>query len=164
MEQLKKRDTKSIGDLSEATLLRAFVQLGYGVAIPWGENHRYDMIVEIDGALFKVQVKTGRLRMGSIQFNAYTSHAHRNGGPRSYKGDADFFGVYCPDVQRVFLVPVEDVTERLGCLRWERTKNRQKRKIRLADPYVLPEAPVQLVVGLEVLKRVSSAGVAAPPS
>ncbi|MBV8284634.1 MAG: hypothetical protein JO175_08290, partial [Candidatus Eremiobacteraeota bacterium] len=140
------RDTKSVGDLSEATVLNALVRMGYHVSVPWGENHRYDLIAEIGGILRKIQVKTGRLRMGSILFNAYSSHAHRNGGSRSYKGDADDFGVYCPDVERVFLVPVEAVTERVGCLRWERTKNSQHRKIRLADPYVLPVEPIQLVV------------------
>lgn len=162
--EITKRDTKRIGDLSEVTLLYAFVSLGYQVSIPWGENHRYDLIVERGNALLRVQVKTGRLRMGSIWFNAYSSHAHRNGGPRSYRGDADYFGVYCPDVRRVFLVPVEDVTENQGCLRWERAKNSQSRKIRWADRYVLPIEPVQLVVGLEVLERVSSASNSGPPS
>jgi PD-(D/E)XK nuclease superfamily protein len=137
--------------------------MGYQVSVPWGENHRYDLIVEKENTLLRIQVKTGRLRMGSIWFNAYSSHAHRNGGQRSYRGDADYFGVYCPDVQRVFLVPVEDVTENQGCLRWARAKNSQSRKIRWADRYVLPIEPVQLVVGLEVLDRVSSAGASAPP-
>lgn len=163
MEQSQKRDTKRIGDLSEAMVLHAFVRLGYPVSVPWGENHRYDLIVEIDGTLAKIQVKTGRLRLGSILFNAYSSHAHRNGGNRSYRGNADYFGIYCAEVQRVFLVPVGDVTETVGCLRWERAKNRQNRKIRWADPYVLPVDPVQLVVGLEVLDRVSSAGAGGPP-
>lgn len=163
MERLKKRETKSVGDLSEVILLYAFVTMGYQVSVPWGENHRYDLIVEKENTLLRIQVKTGRLRMGSIWFNAYSSHAHRNGGQRSYRGDADYFGVYCPDVQRVFLVPVEDVTENQGCLRWARAKNSQSRKIRWADRYVLPIEPVQLVVGLEVLDRVSSAGASAPP-
>lgn len=164
MEQLKKRDTKSVGDLSEVVVLYALARLGHYVSVPWGENHRYDLIVEIDGSLKRVQVKTGRLRMGSILFNAYSSHAHRGQPARSYRGDADYFGVYCPEVQRVFLVPVGDVTERVGCLRWERAKNSQSRKIRWADRYVLPVAPVQLVVGLEVLERVSSADISGPPS
>lgn len=164
MEQLKKRDTKSVGDLSEVIVLYALARLGHYVSVPWGENQRYDLIAEIDGVLRRVQVKTGRLRMGSVLFNAYSSHAHRNGGSRSYKGDADYFGVYCPELQRVFLVPVGDVPESRGCLRWEPAKNSQSRKIRWADRYVLPIEPVQLVVGLEVLDRVSSAGASGLPS
>ncbi|HEY1978381.1 MAG TPA: group I intron-associated PD-(D/E)XK endonuclease [Candidatus Baltobacteraceae bacterium] len=164
MEQLQKRDTKRVGDLSEVIVLYAFVTMGYQVSVPWGENNRYDLILERGNTLLRIQVKTGRLRMGSIWFNAYSSHAHRNGAQRSYRGDADYFGVYCPDVQRVFLVPVEDVTENQGCLRWERTKNSQSRKIRWADRYVLPIEPVQLVVGLEVVGRVCSAGATGPPS
>jgi len=163
MEQKQKRDTKRAGDISEVTVLNAFVRIGYRVAIPYGENQRYDFVIERKGVFSRVQVKTGRLRAGSILFNAYSSHAHRNGGSRSYIGDADFFGVYCPDVQRVFLVPVSDVTEHVGCLRWDRTKNAQSRKIRWADPYVVPVEPVQLLVGLETLPVVSTAG-AQPPS
>ena len=157
MEQKQKRDTKRAGDISEVTVLAALVRLGYRVAIPYGENQRYDFIVEKGTVFSRVQVKTGRLRAGSILFNAYSSHAHRNGGQRSYVGDVELFGVYCPDVQRVFLVPVRDVSQ-AGCLRWERTKNAQSRKIRWADAYVVPIEPAQLVVGLETVPGVSMAG------
>ncbi len=67
-------------------------------------------------------------------------------------------------MERVFLVPVDDVPENRGCLRWERAKNKQSHKIRWAQPYLLPVEPAQLVVGLEVLERVSSAGASGPPS
>jgi hypothetical protein len=161
MEQLKKRDTKSVGDLSEALVLNALVRMGYRVCIPWGENNRYDFVAEIEGVLVRIQVKTGRLRIGSIWFNAYSSHAHRNGGPRSYVGDIDLFGVYCPDVEQVFLVPVDHVTRTQGCLRWEKTKNQQRRKIRWANRYRLPIPSQELLVGLE---EVGSVSASAPPS
>ena len=32
--------------------------MGFGVAKPWGESDRYDFIVDAEGRLFKVQVKS----------------------------------------------------------------------------------------------------------
>src|SRR5579862_9027925 len=155
MEAKQKRNTKRVGDISEITVLSALVRLGYRVSIPYGENQRYDFVVEKDGKLQRVQVKTGRLRLGSILFNAYSSHAHRNGKSRAYKGEIELFGVYCPDVERVLLVPVDDVTITQGCLRWVQSKNNQHRKVRWAHPYVLPIPPEQLTVGLEIVEGVS---------
>jgi hypothetical protein len=40
------RDTKSIGELSEIIVMGALTCAGYRVAVPLGENHRYDLIVD----------------------------------------------------------------------------------------------------------------------
>src|SRR5271168_600225 len=102
-----KRDTKRIGDVSELMVMAALVRVGYRLAIPYGESSRYDVIIEDeDGRLARVQIKTGRLRNGAIEFNGYSSHSHRGGvSTRSYAGDVELFGVYCPQVDRCFLVP-----------------------------------------------------------
>jgi hypothetical protein len=75
-----KKDTKTIGDRSEAQVLATLIDAGYHVAIPFGENHRYDFIVEDpNGRLLRIQVKTGRLKNGAIRFNGFSSHSHRGG-------------------------------------------------------------------------------------
>lgn len=158
MDGLKKRDTKRAGDISEVTVMAALIRMGYRVAIPYGENQRYDLIIEDGGRFARVQVKTGRLRLGSIWFNAYSSHAHRQGKARSYAGEIELFGIYCRDVERVFLVPVDDVTRTQGCLRWDCTKNNQGRRIRWAAPYAVPVLPEQLSVGLDPTEGVFPAG------
>jgi hypothetical protein len=56
------RDTKSIGELSEMIVMGALASAGYRVAIPLGENHRHDLIIEKGGSLSRVQAKTGRVR------------------------------------------------------------------------------------------------------
>jgi len=38
-----KRDTNSIGDISEAAIITRFLQLGYVVLTPYGRNQRYDL-------------------------------------------------------------------------------------------------------------------------
>ena len=53
------RDTKSIGELSEMIVMGALASAGYRVAIPLGENHRHDLIIEKGGSLSRVQVRLG---------------------------------------------------------------------------------------------------------
>lgn len=137
-DEKKKRDTKFKGDVSEVTVLSALVRIGYHVSIPYGENQRYDIVAERDGRFYRIQVKSGRLRKGVALFNPYSSHAHRGRKQRAYIGEIDFFGVYCPDIGRIFLVPVDDVTPNSGSLRWLPSKNAQGKKIRWAAPYLVP--------------------------
>ncbi|MBV8117415.1 MAG: hypothetical protein JOZ01_05530, partial [Candidatus Eremiobacteraeota bacterium] len=138
--QRKKRDTKTIGDRSEIETMAALNRAGYAVFVPFGENHRYDLVADKDGALLRIQVKTGRLRNGAIQFGCWSTHAHKNGfSSRTYVGEVDYIAVYCPDVDRVFMVPIED-TRTWGTLRWLPAKNRQSRRVRWAFPYMLEES------------------------
>src|ERR1035437_5858460 len=43
-----KRDTKRVGDISEAQVITAFTKLGFHVLLPFGENHRYDLVGDAD--------------------------------------------------------------------------------------------------------------------
>lgn len=52
---------KAVGELSEAEVIAHLVRTGRPVAIPFGNNQRYDLIVDEDGKLLRAQVKTGRL-------------------------------------------------------------------------------------------------------
>lgn len=140
-----KRDTKTIGDRSEVEVMAALIHAGYLVSIPFGENHRYDLIAEKENRLYRVQVKTGRLRNGAIAFNCYSSHSHRNGTScRSYAGEVDYFGVYCPQVASVYLVPIEDAATVSGRLRLVAPKNGQGKRIRWALPYLVAELPPEV--------------------
>jgi len=146
-----KRDTKSVGDASEAALIALFVQAGYLVSIPFGENHRYDLIVDGDEGLKRIQVKTGRLRHGSIVYNCCSSHAH-HGGPtmRRYVGEIDSFAVFCPELATAYLVPIDEAPRGKGYLRIDPAVNCQRKRVRWAEPYkfgFLGAAPVGLSDG-----------------
>jgi hypothetical protein len=146
------RDTKSIGELSEMVVATALGRAGYFVAVPFGERQRYDLIIDKDGLLSRVQVKTGRLRNGAILFNCYSVHASGESRLRTYRGAIDFFGVFCPEVNAVFLVPVNEVpAECYASLRWAPTKNGQHSKVRWAQRYLVSSEPLPklVVVGSE---------------
>jgi hypothetical protein len=129
-------NTKDIGMRSEGAILSALMRLKGFVLLPLGENQRYDMVFMEDGRWCRVQCKTGRLRGGAVVFNTASIHGHRGKPNRSYRGEIEYFGVFCPAIGKTYLIPIDDVkgTAPLS-LRIEPTRNNQKRKIRWADQY-----------------------------
>jgi hypothetical protein len=51
-------DTKIKGNVTEMESMLAFMKLGYNVSIPFGEDSRYDFVVDINDKLYKIQCKT----------------------------------------------------------------------------------------------------------
>jgi ArsR family transcriptional regulator len=131
-----------IGERAEAAVLAALVGAGKHVLRPFGEQRRYDLAYEENGRLIKVQCKSGSVQKGAIRFPT------RSVGRRSvrdYRGDVDFFGVYCHDRREVYLVPVADVPSRLASLRFTPARNGQKVGVRVAAPYLLSAQQLTLI-------------------
>ena len=134
------RDTKTIGEPSELIVALELARAGYIVAKPFGENCRYDLVIDDGAKLFRVQVKTGRLRNGAIVFNTYSTHGHRKGGVcRPYSNQIDFFGVYCPALGNSYLIPIAQTKPYSGTIRVHATKNQQYSHVRWAHPYLISD-------------------------
>lgn len=117
-------------------MARALMRKGWSISVPWGENSKYDLVVDDGKSLLRIQCKTGRVRKGVLLFNTYTSHVHRDGKQEGYKGKADYFGVFCSENDKCYLVPVADVPEATtGSLRLTPTKNKQEKGIKYAVAY-----------------------------
>lgn len=110
-------NTKAKGDISEAHVIVALLEVYPTVLMPFGDNQRYDLVfVDHDEQFVKVQCKTGRYRKGSIQFNTCSMGTDRKAGERrGYQGEVDYFGVYCPDFSSVYLVPIADANGKATC-------------------------------------------------
>ncbi|MBO0824177.1 MAG: hypothetical protein J2P27_10005 [Actinobacteria bacterium] len=141
------RDTSSIGNKTEAIVLTALVHAGYSTLLPFGGGHPYDIGLDVGHKLLRVQCKTGRLLKQGVVFFP-TAIWCRNMSYRSYRGDVDLFGVYCPSTGQVYLVPIEDVPERAAYLRVVPPKNGQTRCIRWAKDYVIWPTPTGEVAAL----------------
>ena len=130
---------KAIGDRSTLAIMLALQAADIPFYLPFGENTRCDLVVEIDGRLTRVQCKTGRLRSGAVRFRACSSYAHHpnpKSPSRHYLADVDYFGVYCPETGGVYLVPIEVAQlRREGSLRVAPTRNAQRRNIRWAERF-----------------------------
>ena len=127
-------NTKDIGNISEAALLTALAQAGYIVSIPWGDNARYDLVIDNDGILKRVQVKTGRVKDGCIKFRVCSSNI-RTRITEDYHGQIDYFGVFVPELNKCYLVPVELSSYTAMFLRLEPPKNNQKKNVNWATGY-----------------------------
>jgi len=161
------RDTKRVGDLSELIVALRLAQAGYVVSKPYGENCRYDLLIDDGEIISRVQVKTGRLRKGVIEFHTYSTHSHRKGAfCKPYTNQIDFFGVYAPDLDSAYLLPIPDTAPLSGSLRVYPTKNRQHAHIRWAHQYVIggdPRPRLELVtLGNEVIDEATSSSAPTP--
>ena len=121
--------------------------LGHHVSVPFGENTRYDLVVDDGDRLLRVQCKTGRLHNGVVVFRTASSYAHHpNPKPRQrhYQGQVDAFAVYCPRTGDVYLIPIEDVPREAASLRVDPPLNGQRKLVRFAADYELASIQVKL--------------------
>ena len=120
---------------------------GFAVFLPFGENTRYDLIIDDGSRLSRIQCKTGRLRQGAVRFavcSCYGHHLHARDARRDYHGQVDYFAVYCPETKGVYLVPIEDLPVRVqAALRVAPARNSQRRRIRLAGAYEIGSVEVR---------------------
>lgn len=128
-------NTKSRGNIAEAKILAACLIKGWHVSLPFGDNMRYDLVIERKGVFERVQCKMGWLRRGVIRFATSSSSLHRGGKRKDYRGQIDWFGIYCPDNRKTYLVPVDIVGRREGVLRIDLPSNGQRIKIRWAKDF-----------------------------
>ena len=135
---------KQVGETSEAMVIAALVRAGKKVFLPFGDNQRSDLVIEEGETFIRVQVKTGRIYKGAIEFPTRSSYAHRGRGRRHYRGDVDLFAVYAPALDKVYLIPVDSVGTESARLRIEPPKNGQKSGVRWAKDFELLPPPLDL--------------------
>ena len=125
------------GNAAEAAVLNALIRADLFVLVPFGDGCPYDLMVDTGLETFKVQVKCARIRDHCITFNSCgTDHGR---GRESYEGRADVFGVYSPQIDRVFIVPVDGSPHFQTRLRCTPTRNNQQRGVRYAGDYAVED-------------------------
>ena len=93
-------NTKAQGDIGVAMAIAYYTSKGHAVSIPLGDNTRYDLIVDINGVLKKVQCKTSRyIENGSYKVALRTCGGNRSGSTtkRISSEDADILFAYSFD-------------------------------------------------------------------
>ncbi len=144
VEPLKpKQNHKAVGERSEAVIIAKLLEVGYGVLTPFGDNRRYDLVIEdADGQFWRIQCKTGWIENDGacLEFATASTYYHtkagRTGyGRRDYQGQIDYFAVYSPDTGHAYLVPISHVGKTNMQLRLKPTKNNQEKGIRWAKDY-----------------------------
>jgi hypothetical protein len=132
------RETSHVGEVSRWQLIAALSRQGKQVLLPVGDHLRYDLAIDDEGIILRIQCKTGRLRTGAIRFATCSIDSRSQPGKclrRSYRGQVELFGVYCTDNNKCYLVPVGKVGASQGSLRIDPPRNRQKTRIIWAEDY-----------------------------
>ena len=101
---------KRAGEISQAAFLLKAEMMGFDVALPWGDNQKFDFVVwRRDGRAVRVQVKgTGRLHRRGYEVQPV--HTTRHGGKKRYtKKDIDVIAAHVQPVDAWYLIPIEKV-------------------------------------------------------
>ena len=101
---------KSIGEKTEVAILNHLIQKDIPVSVPWGNNQRYDLVIEINENLLKAQCKTGSYKNGVISFA--TSSKAGGKSRKNYAGQIDCFLVFCKELNKFFKVDIKGISNK----------------------------------------------------
>ena len=132
-------DSKKKGNLTEMQCMSAFMAQNCGVCIPFGDNSKYDFIADIDGHLYKIQVKTASVTKqdpNAIRFSCRSTHLNCKGvqNVRYTKEDIDYFATYYNN--QCYLVPIAECSVE-KVLRFSPPRSGQQKGITYAAEYTL---------------------------
>jgi hypothetical protein len=87
----KQKNSKQQGDIGLGTAIAWFVQNGYRVSIPLTDSQDYDLVVEVNGNFYGVQVRTTYYKRpnGVFAVNLRVSGGNRSGTGRIKHFDPD---------------------------------------------------------------------------
>lgn len=127
--------TKTKGDLGQAMVMADTLKRGYKVALPLGEDWRYDLIVEKGNKLLRIQCKYTESTKGVIKVRCETHDG------RSYykykKEDLDYIAVYDKVTDKCYYIECSYLGNGRGSLslRTIETRNGQTKGIFKADDF-----------------------------
>lgn len=129
-------ETKRKGDLGEAMVLADALRRGYKVALPYGEDWRYDLIVLRNGTLERVQCKytTSDGSVVRVSCKSCNSYAVERYTPEQ----VDWIAVYDTTTDTCYYVPSAMLVDGRGqaSLRLTGTKNRQEKRVLWAKDFL----------------------------
>lgn len=129
-------ETKRKGNLAELIVLREAVERGYRVAIPYGEDGPWDLVVERHGRLERVQCKYTVSNGDVVEVKCSSTN---NWHTKVYRSDEiEWIAVYDATTQRCYFVPSSLLGDGRSVimLRITEPKNRQQRRINWARDYL----------------------------
>jgi PD-(D/E)XK endonuclease len=128
------------GNIAEAKLAAAAIELDIGVSRPLCEGQRYDLIFDLHPQLLRVQCKWAARKGDVVVVRIRTSRYTPNGYVRTTydASEVDAIGVYCPELEACYLLPIAEFDgQGYAHLRLSRTRNKQRGAIRMASAYRL---------------------------
>lgn len=132
---------KRKGDLAELRVAADLLARGYRIALPFGEDSDYDLIVEREGRLERVQVKHA-VSDGVVIPVRCRSQVLTNGRVKLVKkytaAMIDWIAVYDATTDRAYYIPAAELGDGRAILhlRLGPCRNNQSRGVRFAADYL----------------------------
>lgn len=136
-------NSKRIGNLAELQCITRLYELGYSISIPYGDNEKYDFILDINGSLYKIQCKHAMLHFNEDNNVDYISidTTWQTGYTKNKKmqyhtysaTEIDYFVTFYEN--KSYLIPVDECnTQKI--LRVLPPKNNQSKGINYLNDYI----------------------------
>lgn len=126
------------GAVAEAAITAMAIQLGLVVLRPLCEGRRYDLAIDLEPELLRVQCKLAR-RLSGVLLVGLATNRYTPGGyvSTSYTAnEVDVIAAYSPELHRGFLIPISEAAGRRAIhLRLDPTENNQAQRINWARDY-----------------------------
>lgn len=140
-------NSKQKGNITEVECMLAFLKLGNNVLTPYGDCERYDFVVDINGQLLKIQVKTSSISHideGYIVFKCANKTTCKGNFVRHRynKEQIDYFMTSYNG--KCYLIPVEECSTEKR-LRFVPPKNGQTKGITFAEDYELEKVVTKII-------------------
>ena len=126
------KNTNRKGDIAELAVAKRFLELGYLISIPFGDDAPYDLVAEMNGVLKRVQVKHIKPLKNTLRFRLLADSG------RPYKETTDLMVGYNPDDGKMYMIePNKFDANRMVTLKLNKPKNNQTKGVNLAENFLL---------------------------
>lgn len=143
-------ETKIKGLVTELQCQTYFSNLGYNVSVPLGEDCRYDLIVDIEGLLLRIQVKHANPDIDGNGFTIKTrstqSNTQKNETFYYDKNQIDYFATYFNE--KCYLIKVEECSSEKHLV-FKKDQTAQN----LADEYLAEKEIQRILHGEESVEK-----------
>ena len=122
-------DTKLKADIAESAVVTALLKRSFRVLKPIGDRLPYDLALDVDGKLLRVQVKSAWYYNGSYTVDTRRTKTNRRRMLRAHydENDFDFAIVYIERLETFYVIPVSKFSAYKSGISLVETKKRQRK-------------------------------------
>ena len=105
-------DTKLKSDIAESAAIKSLLQRGYKVLKPIGDRLPYDLALDLNGKLIRIQVKSAWVQNGAYTVDTRRTKTNRRSMLRQVYSskDFDFAMLYIEALDVFYIMPVDIFT------------------------------------------------------
>lgn len=135
-----KVNNKYKGELGEIGVIYQLIKLHIPISIPYSDNFNYDLIIEINNKLYKVQVKSSTIENSkdSVIFDLRTNNWYKRKIIKNPYKDIDIIICYDINKELAFLLLKSDFDEKQTfTIKYKKCKNNQIKNVHYYNDFLL---------------------------